>query len=449
VRKVLRAHGYHVDEGGPLTDRLLSAWRNYRRGIASGFGKGRGTGDNSQPGAKTPHEWNNHNPRNSRDLSGERITAEDSPPAKKDFVRDANKRTKTHSNAKVHAKNLGVKGHGKSGPTGGVPGLAGDTGVNKLLPSSYADKVAGLQFDPAIAEARRALAGHGRDEKQAQADISNWYGQVKTSQGTAATRDAAAGDAARGDVSSAVQAIVQSLGGSRGAGLVGATGVHDLAQITQSGQAQDRYNADLAPLMANEQAGAASRQRAIGSQQDMALQGSITDLVGQRGGAKAKALLDLVSANNQSRQQNFQNRLSLFQTNIAGANLGMDQAKLDAQLQQYGLENKINTAKLSADKKANKGGWAALNATDRATLVGRAIQAGLAEVPAGAPWDPGHVRNAALDYLRSYGGLGSARKMGYKGRVPSKGNQQQILAAINRAIQASAVRYKASANQVQ
>jgi hypothetical protein len=436
VRKVLRAHGYQVDASGPLTDRLLSAWRNYRRAIKYGTGRGRGTGDNSQPGAHKVSDWNKLNPRKYGSSSGALHTIRTSPPAKKDFVADAAKRTDTHAKAKAHADHLGVKSKRQGGSTGGagMPGMpAFGTDVNKLLPQSFADKLAGLQFDPQIAEARRALAGQGRDAAQAQADIGNWYGQVESSQKTAGERDVAAGDRARGDISSLVQGIVQSLGGSRGAGVVGAAGANDLTAVAQQGQAQDTFNADLAPILASEQAGAASRQRALASQQAMKLQGDVTDLVGQKGGARAQALMQIMQANNQGRQANFGNKLALNNAALAAASLGLDAAKTKAMLAQYGLQNAYQRARNKAASKAANphADWASLDASQKDALVQNAVVSATKELPNGV-WDPEHITNSALATLRA-GGYHSARRLNHKG-VPNRANQADIMAYVNRVI---------------
>lgn len=447
VRQVLIAHGYQVDKTGPLTDRLLSAWRNYRRTIKYGTGRGRGTGDNAQPGAHTVKEWNQINPRKYGKSSGALHTIATSPPAKTDFVAKANNRSKTHGKAEVHAKSLGVKT--KQTKSSGMPGvgnpsLGGNVNVNKLLPSSYAETVAAAQFDPQIAEARRALAGQQRDEAQAQRDISSWYGQVEGSQKQAASADASAGSRARADVANMIQAITGSLGGSRGAGLVAAQGANNLTALAAQGQNQDKYNAELAPILATAQADAASRQRALASQADVKSQGAIQDLLSSRGLTKAKALGDVTQMNNQSRQQNFANRQALFNASLAAQSLGLDAAKTQAQLASYGLDAQIKRAGLKAAKQkaTNHPNWEALDPVARENYANHAVSTAIKQLYGDQPSaiDPDAVANSARAILRTYG-FGSARGRGYKGRVPSRQAQTHILGALNTAITTAAGKY--------
>lgn len=446
VRHVLRAHGYKVDKDGPLTDRLLSAWRNYRRGISDGFGKGRGTGDNSQPGALTYQEWNARNPRKYGSQSGALHTITHSPPAKNDFVAKANNRTKTHDRANEHAKNLGVKSKNSGGNMPGVgnPNL-GNVDVNKLLPGNYAETVAAAQFDPQIAEARRALAGQQRDQAQAQKDIGSWYGQVEGSQQKAGQQDADAGSRARSDVANMIQAITGSLG-QRGGALVAAQGANNLTALAAEGQNQDKYNAELAPILKTAQADAASRQQALASQADVKAQGAINDLIAGRGLTKSKAIGDVITANNQARQQNFANRQALFNAGLAADSLGLNAQETQAKLAAYGLDAQVKRAGLKAAKQKSSGhpNWDVLDPVARENYANHAVSTAIQSLYGANPSaiDAEAVGNVARSILRNNYGFGSARSLKWKGKVPSRSAQQSILGSLSTAINTAANKYK-------
>lgn len=452
-RRILAQHGYNVSHTGGYNARVHSAWMDYIH-----------AGRNRRDAKQSAQLWNKSKTGSSVTLDGSPVS--DGPkhggPYKSgpvtsskygkgkqpkgdirsgvgNAVDQAGKSTDTHARAKAHAHDLGAKGH--TGP--GLPGIPSfGTDVNKLLPESYADKLAALQFDPALNEARLQIGEHGRDTAQALQNIGDWGKQVSDAQATAGTRDAEAGTRARGDVSAVLQGIVQSLG-QRGGALVGATGANDLTALAGEGQAQDQYNADVGPILARGTADSKARQQAISSQADEKLQASLIDLQGQKGSAKAQALMQIIQANNASRQSNFGNRVSLQNAALAASSLGLDAAKTQAMLEQYGLQNAYTRARTKAVTKGAGGSndWHTLTLPDRQKVIGDAIKAGLAGLPQGAPWDPGHVQNSALAYLRTYGGYGSARKLGFKGKVPSKRNQGEILSAINQAITAAGQSY--------
>ena len=303
-----------------------------------------------------------------------------------------------------------------------------------------ADTLAGLQYDPQIHDLMTQLEEGKRTAAQSQSDIGNWYGAVDKSQETARQRDATTGHAVADDQQGAIESIIQSLGGSRGAGVVGAAGVNDLAALRGGAQAQDQYNNDLQPLLHQEEAGAHSRQAALASQAAAALQSQLTGARGARGQAQAQALMQIIQANNQSRQSNFGNKLALQNAALAAQSMGLDVAKL-------GLATRQTDAQIAASQAAARQrgqaqhlqthpNWAALNDTDRQTLISRALQTGIAAIPKGAPYDPGHVLNVALGYLRQ-AGYGSARKNSYVrrgGHVASRANQQAILGRLSQAI---------------
>jgi hypothetical protein len=182
------------------------------------------------------------------------------------------------------------------------------------LDSSFADKLAGLQFDSKIGEIRRSKSQQGAQGAQDLEDIKNWYDQVAASQGTAAARDKAASAAGVSSLGDAVKNIVASLGGSanEGAGLVGAAGADNVGLLSALAANQDTYNADIAPLLKAEGASAAARQVVRNANDAKDIEGQLTDQLGLRGDAKSKALMDIQQYNDQGKQTGFQNALSLL-----------------------------------------------------------------------------------------------------------------------------------------
>lgn len=448
MRDTLRKNGYDIEARGPMTHRMLRAWHDYRTG-------------------GHPHRWNAANVAGRGKVPADvakgvtglaknviKTFSGGKGVVKKDLVKGAVQHSATKSRAAASAAKLGVKGHTKGGT--GVPGLpkltlpsTGKTNVNQLLPVGLAGKVAGLEFDPQIREAQLQQGYGKRDEAQAQRDLSSWYGQVRGSQETAGQRDTAAADSARTSVGNELQGIIKSLGGSRGAGVVGAEGLADLTALAAQGQSQEQYNADLAPILAGEEAGQHSRQAALASQAASKLGNQIIDLRGQRGQAEAKALLSILPLNNQTRQQNFSNRLAVQNAALAakslGVNTALDVAKVKLASQGQNQQYKLSRQKLGLAGGSNKPPvWANLNALDRQKVINSAVAQAASEIPVKKGedhWDPTHVMNSALTLLRS-GGLTSARHPTYRGAGVNKRNQVQILGAVNRGIAAARQHYK-------
>jgi hypothetical protein len=401
----------------------------------------------------TPHRWNASNKASSdrvpadiakgvsavaknatKVFGGGKGPGEKNAVVKKDLVKGAVKASATKVKAANVTKKLGVTGHQPGVKMPGLPSL-GKSNVNQLLPTSLAGKVAGLEFDPQIREAQLQQAYGKRDEAQAQRDLSSWYGQVRGSQETAGQRDKAAADSARGSVANELQGIVQSLGGSRGAGVVGAQGMADLTSLAAQGQSQEQYNADLAPILAGEEAGQHSRQSALASQMASKLAESLINLRGQRGQAEAKALLQILPLNNQARQQNFANRQAGVNTAIAGQSLGLDMAKTLAGIRQGDRSLDIQASATKARNAKTAAGtpsWLAMSHGDRQAAVNSALAPYL-DPTSGAllkGLDPNNVLNKARATLRGQG-FSSARKMGYKGRGVVPRAQRDILTLLH------------------
>lgn len=457
VRQTLRQAGFNVRKAGPLTPRLLSAWKVYRAA--------------SSPVGPTgvSHRWNLNNPLAAYQPSSgpgrdTRVPPEIISPGKgtpgaagRALVRATNapvhklphklpKPTDPRMTTPTSKVNPppGNRHNGEGGGSGGgfsLPSIQG-AAANKLAASSMADKLAGMQFDPQIQQLQRQINEAPVQGAQNLADIGNWENQVQGHLATAGTRDAAATQQGQDSIRSAVEGIVNSLGGSAnpGAALVGATGARALGTLAGIGQSQSQFDSDLAPIL---QAGATAARTNEQNRQGNALadlKSQLLGVQGQRGDAKAKASLDILSANNQARQQNFGNRLAQQNAAIAAASLGLKGQQLAAALGQQRIQNKLTRAEIAAKTKATKApGFLDLNPLDQQTAVDKAVQAATGELPSGI-WDPTHVRNSALALLR--GSYPSARKSGFKGKGVDRRAQTAILAHLNNAIARAGRQFK-------
>jgi len=421
VRMVLRQHGYDVNKSGPLTDRLLSAWKTYRANQSA------------------PHKgsvvWNRSNP-----LGGGKpinpVTGSASEmvsPAKGKGGLGRSKRNFVGAITRPIPKLRGKGGGGGGGKNkdnsvnlNALQDIATKIGV--IQPNSLADTLAGLQYDAPIHDARLALGNEQAQGAQDVHDIGHWYDQVMGAQHTAGERDHTASAGAMDSVKNAVTSIIQSLGGGANAGAaeVGAAGEDKVGLLAALGLNQDQYNNDLAPLLQAEGAGAKSRQLAVNSQAEQKAHAGLTDLLGQRGQAVAKNLLDVQQQNAQTQQQRFQNKLALEQANEAALMAGLNVIQANQKI-----------AGNKAALKAAKGGWMSLDAPARENYVNHALQQAvtLHSSPDGKTTDWGAVANTAREILRRSYGYGSARRIGYKGRVPSHQAQVSINSFLNHAIQ--------------
>jgi len=261
ARQILRRYNYNVRAEGGWTPRLHNAWQHYLQNSRTVGGLsatraaynwnhskiGRQLSDQHRPVGGSVSSMHGGAFRGSGGPSSAFVKAHGGynkgkrPPATVggqvphphvNPVTKPHNQAKTHAAAASHAKALGAGGHKVGGS--GVPGVsAAGTDVNKLVPTSYADEIAGQQYDPQIHEALTQQAQGRRDTAQNLANIGGWYKQVQDSLANAAAQDAAAGASTQRDVSSDIQGIIQSLGGSRGAGVVGAAGANALTSIAE------------------------------------------------------------------------------------------------------------------------------------------------------------------------------------------------------------------------
>lgn len=448
IRSILSDAGYRVARSGGYTARAHSAWEHYLEAKRSGH----------DPRAAA-HAWNSTplgqqykgsqpvGPGPGTRRGGAYVgPGGDNSPGFRDFVKQHPGYHPGHApSGTVHG---GGAGGGGGGPKGGGPKGGGNnvdlsglqniaTKLGVILPRSFADKLADLQFGPAIHQAQLGLDNQHAQDAQSLADIANWYGQVQGEQKTAAGRDAAIGSGSVDHLKNAVASIVQSLGGGAngGAAEVGAAGADKVGLLSALAQNQDEYNSDIAPLLAQESAGAKSRQAAINSQADQKAQSALTDLLGQRGNAVASNLMQIIQANNATKQQGFQNKLALEQANEAALMAGLNVIQANQKI-------KANAQALKAGKKPTTG-WAALDPTARENYVSHAVQQAMGQHTLNGVTDWKAVANTAREYLRGYN-FGSARAPGYKGRVPNRVAQGQINSLLGNVIAGAQAKAKAA-----
>jgi hypothetical protein len=213
-----------------------------------------------------------------------------------------------------------------SGQTIDLRALAGLTTVANglgtavpLIPTSLADKLAGLAHDTQIHDLGIQAQRQGADAGQSLEDINHWYNQVAGARSSAATQDHSISQAGQQSVQDAVAGIVASLGGSanQGSGQVGAAGAEQAGLLAALGSNEDQYNADLKPLLAGESAGALTRQQATNTKSAKDIQQQILDQQGQRGQDKSNALLQILGENATRRASNNQLDQNRFQDNLA------------------------------------------------------------------------------------------------------------------------------------
>ena len=471
ARSILRRWGYDVNATGPATPRLLDAWKHFR--------KYAGTGADNHERASV---WNNDNPRSRNPGKGGKPVTGGTPSemvnagqavsnTRRDFVQGKNFKqpvapkqdkhkpdpvvnshvqAKTHAKAASHAANLGAVGHKVGGAA--MPGIkSAGTNVNKLIPASYADSVAGAQYDPQIHQLLTDMAQGKANAAQAQTDIGSWYKQVQTSLADAAAKDAAAGGQTQADVNNSIQGIIQSLGGSQGAGLVGGVGANALASIAKQAQGQNALDAQLAPIFQAEQAAASSRKQALDAQTANQQAQQLVSLQGARGQAKNAAMQAIMQANNQARQQNFSNVLAQQNQGLAAQSLGLNAANTASEIQSRAADRQYQYASLAerqaefraqqAGQKAavraklGGGGWASLPGQSKLSAVSSALNFAVPQHSKGGKTDWQAVRNTALAYLRG-AGFHSARKLNYPGQVPNPQARNDINNLLNLQIKA-------------
>lgn len=359
-----------------------------------------------------------------------------------------NIKAKVNKNKK---NNIGKGGKGGGGgnvngrqtygaPTGDMmdEGLSNDGA--QLYDPNLADRMANQEFDPQLQVLHNEQGQQHRDAAQAMHDIEQWYGQVQSSQATAATRNKEAGSRAVSDVGKVVSGILSSLGGSAnmGSGMVAGQGANDASTVAEMANAENQYQNDLAPLLKLEQTGASRSEQARQSHVAQDLVNQVLQVTGQKGAARTQNQLQLKSlnneilnhrldtlmgiktANNATRQQAFQNAMTIREQKLAAAMTG---------------------AQIDAYKAQSSGGsgftpWAKLDPSQKDSLIKAAIGNKL-DSEGGLIGNPANAWNIARQYLTGQGFSSAAR--GAKGRAPTQ-ISQMLDAALRHAIAINARR---------
>jgi len=315
LRRMLIAHGYHIPASGNGVGKVMKSalgdFLNPKK-FDSGGPLGRILTGTHITGARDPEAWNKRFGLADKDRSVVTL-----PPSKT-----------LDSKGNSQPGNAEQRTPGGNGGTVNLQGLtriAQQTGIP--IPTSLANKLAeaeaGAQFDPQIHDVQGLLAQAPTDSAQHQHDIGHWYGQVQKALGTAGTRDTAATNAGVGSMKDALAAITASLGGAANAGAadVGAAGLNDIGTLQALGTSQDMLNNDLAPVVDQEKAAAATNQLNTDALAKSKLQQQLEDLQGQRGqtlsGTRASTLMQILGQNNQLAQQQFQDNMSVQQAGEA------------------------------------------------------------------------------------------------------------------------------------
>lgn len=226
----------------------------------------------------------------------------------------------------------------------GQGGKVGST----LDPKSFGDAAAAPQ-DALAAVLKRQVAQNPRQEAQSQKDISSWYGldpndpnyklSVLGRQGQARERDATAATDAQSNIGDIAKSLASSVGGSAndGSGMVAAAGADAAGTMGALGEASKQYADDMAPLLAAEARGRASKEKA-GNQATLAdLTDKLALAAGQAKSDRAGGVATATDKNNALGQQRFANEGNLLSTlaqmqAVDPESANLKNAKLKAQI---------------------------------------------------------------------------------------------------------------------
>jgi hypothetical protein len=427
VRMVLRQHGYDVDKTGPLGDRLLSAWKDYRMHV-----------HHSKGGKETPSNagatgWNKAYKRGGPKPSPKQIAHNQSVVAGGNKPMPKVKKTGGGGGPKGGGGGGGGAGGGGKGGGGGGPRVAAGAGL-KLIPTSMAKQIADLQFGGDVDAARQAILQTRGQNASNVKQIGDWTGQVQDmiAKGKASTAKGYA-DAASAETSDAAK-LAAALGGNAGAGFVQAQGAAGANLAREQGANAGGYSDQMAAIMQSAALQARTNEQNLGSQRDMANNQNLQKILGEQGAAKASALMQILQQNNSIKQQGFQNNLQSLQTQAALAMSGVQMENLLTQTAVMG-------------KEANKptSGWASLAPDERVGQISQIMQAaGIVDPKTGALL-PQMNTSLAKDRLRqAMVGAGFTNAKGAIGTNKKRNKiQNQMLALIKNQVQAAYARRNA------
>lgn len=226
---------------------------------------------------------------------------------------------------KAQPKGPATTATGLAGLLGMISGLIPKAGTSKLLPTSLASDAAAP--DTALASQLQSQIDQVPTVKaQALANIAGWFGKVKSDQQTAAGRASSLAGAGANALSDAAQGIAASLGGSANAasGQIGAIGANDANAMKAIGASDSQLASDLAPIFDAQAADAKAQTQHQFDTGLTDLQNQLAAAQGKASADKAAALMQIIQANNASRQSNFGNLSDMLKTlaslQISGVN---------------------------------------------------------------------------------------------------------------------------------
>lgn len=298
----------------------------------------------------------------------------------------------------------GASGSGSSlgsGTLGGMlAALMRGGSPNVPIPESLAGDAA-APYSALATQLQQEINNLPTAKANALANIANWFGQVTGAEKTASERDQAMATAGSKADSANTTGIIASLGGGAmaGSGQIGAIGANDANTLNAIGASDAQLSADLAPIFASEEANAKQTMSNKFDQGLADLNNQLASAQGSGAAAKAAALMQIIGANNSTRQQNFSNEASLAQT-LAGLQISGMNAATNAQYK--GIMNalhiaEINKTNAAAANKTTKGSFTSATNAEKAK-VAQAIQAAIADpntgkLKSGYDW-PSALRDA-------------------------------------------------------
>jgi len=252
-------------------------------------------------------------------------------------------------------------------------GMLGNPNTGQKLSSSLADQIAGLQFDPQIADTNQQIKQTGANNAQALADINNWYAKIQQQNTAAGQANATSNQQIAATQSASDQALGSIAGGaSNAAGTQLAAQSSANEALTHLLAATDSmYHSNETPILSQAAAGSAAAQQASGNAALSALQSTLSSLQGQRGQAKGAAMEQIIQQNNALAQQRFSNSLAKQQAAAGIQQLIGNNALMHLKIQSQKLSNKTQQQQTAAATGFTP--WVKLTAPQRVSVIQNAI----------------------------------------------------------------------------